>query len=92
MNMQSLVLIRHLVRRAHQERAKVGAEDVDLYATAHEELCELIGRLDLLSVLCQIQQRDQPGGAIPAGLAILIGAAVGSPHPAVLKFKAEVEV
>jgi len=87
MNPENLHIARHLLRRAHEDYARRNDEDLDLIATAYEELCELKGRLDLLTVLCQLTKH--PSGDRPdVPLVLIIGAAVGLSDPVVLDFKA----
>ena len=83
----SLQLLRHLARRAHQDAVKTGSPDAELFATAHEEICELLGKTDLLFLLCKLGQ-DHPGDGAQMRNLNIVGAAIGLPHPVVLDFKA----
>jgi hypothetical protein len=87
MDSENLHLARHYLRRAHEEAARTNADDLDLIATAHEEICELKSRLDLISLLCHFTENDFCDGAkVP--IICVIGAAIGSSNPVVLNFKA----
>ena len=83
----TLHYVRHLLRREHQAAVRRGDEDTDTLASAHEEICELLGTARLLTILChlsQLQTGDPPNLADVR----VIGAAIGLSHPAVLNFKA----
>ncbi|MFQ5714164.1 MAG: hypothetical protein ACE5GU_09040 [Candidatus Scalinduaceae bacterium] len=87
MNPENLHLARHYLRREHERAARNNEDDLDLIATAYEELCSLQGRLDTLTVLCQFFQ-DQPCHAPDMSFVHVIGAAIGLSDISVLNFKA----
>lgn len=82
----ALQLVRHLLRRAHHDAIRRN-EDVEIYATAHEEMCELLGKAQLLNALCEFTQ-DVPGDCSHMSIIGVIGAAIGLPHPVILDFEA----
>ena len=83
----TLQLLRHMARRAHQDAVKRNAADTELYATAHEEICELLGKTDLLLTICHFLE-DGGGNASEMRCAGIIGSVIGVPHSLVLNFKA----
>lgn len=87
MDPENLHLARHYLRRAHEHAAKYDEEDLSLIATAHEELCALQGRLQLLNRLREFA-KDLPGDAEAVSLVEIVSLCVGLSDPAVLDFKA----
>jgi hypothetical protein len=86
-SLTSLHLARHLLRREHQSAAKTGAENLDVIATAHEEICELLANTTLLSVLCHLSENNLGHGQnFP--LTTIMGSAIGLAHPLVLDMEA----
>jgi len=83
----TLHLLRHMARRAHQDAVARKAPDAELYATAHEEICELLGKSDLLLTICNFLE-DSGGNASEMRCAGIIGSAIGVPHSLILNFKA----
>lgn len=86
-SMGSLHLLRHMARRSHQDAIRRNAEDAELYATAHEEICELFGKVDLLLTLCHLCE-DSPGNTAEMKWILVAGSIIGISHPLVLNFKA----
>jgi hypothetical protein len=79
----TLELARHVLRRAHEDAVRRNDEaDTTQFAAAHEEICELLGKQNLLMALCNLskdQDRDIPHMA-KIGIA---SAAIGLPHAVV---------
>ena len=86
-SIQSLHILRHLARRAHQDAVSRKQDDADVYATAHEELCELLGKTDLVLTLCHLFE-NHPSDAAHVRETCVIGSVIGVSHPVVLNFKA----
>lgn len=85
-SLQTLHLARHHLRRAHQSAVKRADDDVEIYATAHEEICELLGKVRLLAVLCHFKKDDLCDYA-NVSLVGIVGAAIGGSTAAILNLE-----
>ena len=83
----NLHFARHYLRRAHQEAVRSNNPEVDLIATAHEEICELQARLDVVSLLCHFHE-DSHCDTTHVPLVVIVGAIIGTSNPIVLDLKA----
>ena len=83
----TLHIARHLLRRAHEDAAKNKSPDLAVYATAHEEICELLGKTDLILTLCHLLEHES-SNASDMFCTSVIGSAIGVSHPLILDFKA----
>lgn len=86
MNPENLHLARHFLRREHERAARNNEENLDLIATAYEELCSLQGRLDMLTTLCKFSQ-NHFSDTSDLSLICIIGAAIGLSDSSILDFK-----
>lgn len=87
MDPQKLHLARHYLRRAHEKAARENSEDVDYIATAYEEICELMARLDMLTSLCHFQ-KNVFSSDTDLPLVLIVGAVIGISEHTVLNLKA----
>ena len=86
-SLATLQLTRHLLRRAHEDAVRRKASDLHVYATAHEEICELLGKTDLILTLCNFLENSDSNRSDMFCVGV-IGSAIGVSHPLVLNFKA----